>query len=94
MTLGPVADKTPWREPFRTQLWVLHDPSALGPATSKTHQKALGTAPNRIQYYNLFFFSYFFFHRVKKKYYYYIIFIVIFIINKFKKKIITLKEKP
>jgi hypothetical protein len=73
------------------QRWaILQDPSVLAPATSKTHQKALGPALRRTQYCNVFFFS-FFFHMVKRKYYY-IIVIVIVIINKFKEKKGTTKK--
>jgi hypothetical protein len=74
----------------------MHDPSALGPAASKTHQKTLGTAPNRIQYYNLFFFSLIFFSQGKEEIlllYYFIIVIVIIIINKFKEKKLLLSNK-
>jgi hypothetical protein len=70
------------------QRWaILQDPSVLAPATSKTHQKALGPALRRTQYCNVFFF----FHMVKRKYYY-IIVIVIVIINKFKEKKGTTKK--
>jgi hypothetical protein len=63
------------------------DPSALGPAVSKTHQTALGHAPNRTQYYNCFSFLLFIiFQNGKEK-------LLLLLLLNLKKNIITIKKK-